>query len=527
MRYDFLGHKITTGQWNLVKIVCNKFDDRVDAEGNFNYRENFGLMCVMMKSPEEEIKELCEMGLLKAGTKPDTLRMVGKTRMGLQPRAEPSKPGQHRPIVSRRWTGSKLEIGEVAMDAMTRLAEQGLRVNADVAAMLDDVDQWANAQVAASVKQACRKAGEVVYSDTFVDWRGRVYMQTGAWGSPQQSRLMRALMEAPEAKPLDLESEAGVYFLELIEDEYDVTITNYGDILDTAIRNSHDALRYRAALALAEVITSGATAYLLEQDASCSGGQIIAHLTGDRDLASAVNACVREGRGDLYLTLADDASLDRMWHLLGLQGDDNRSIRRQLAKPVVMVSFYGGGEDSIVANLWEAHDGEFDAEGEMIGTVEVYGFTITPQLAAQIVRGLCMQLDRFAGFKAFKSWGTSNGQVLANDDVTAQWETATGFVAIGTPGMRASGLMPNYIHSVDGAIVQTVLVDPALADACVVTIHDAFLTTPDRALELRDAVRRAYVAVIEATEVPNWGGKDMQHDEDFIHEIMDAKIVGV
>lgn len=526
MRYNLLDQSVTAGQWNLCRILVNKFDER-NTDAGFSVSEHWGLLEVMMENPKDELAELKALDLIQAGTEQYHIKMRGKLRQAFTPSGEAIAPGSRRPLVARRWQGG---VGEVATDALTRLSETPLRVNADVVSMLDDVDSWANPQVAASVKKASRKAGEIVYSDTYCDWRGRCYMQTGSWGSPQQSKVMRAIMDAAEARPLDLNSREGVYFLATIKAEYGITITTHEDVLEQPIRSSEQALAYRAALAIAEVIAYGKTAYLMEMDASCSGGQIIGLLTGDRALCEATNAIKNNVRGDIYLTLADDQDMDRVWHLTGLDGDANKRVRRNLAKPVVMVSFYGGGEDSIIANTWESYDGSIDTEGECVGTITVGGHILTPLHVQVIVRGLTAQLCKFPGFKAFKSWGQSNGKKITerNDEgVVHQWETASGFTAHAGRVMGAAALMPNFIHSVDGSIVQTVLTDDSIADTQLVTIHDAFLTTPDAALRVVSAVKTAYEAVIESTEVPTWGGKELACAEDLVPEIRNSTLVGI
>jgi DNA-directed RNA polymerase len=52
--------------------------------------------------------------------------------------------------------------------------------------------------------------------------------------------------------------------------------------------------------------------------------------------------------------------------------------------------------------------------------------------------------------------------------------------------------MPNLVHSLDACVVQNVI---AAWEGVIGVVHDAFFTTVDKALELRECVRQQYANV--------------------------------
>ncbi len=267
------------------------------------------------------------------------------------------------------------------------------------------------------------------------------------------------------------------------------------------------AQRVRAALAIHEVKTTGATAYLLEQDASCSGGQIIALLTGDQNLGEATNIIRSStgGKQDIYRRLSEALSMEPVWHILGLSGPLHANTRRKLAKPVIMVSFYGGKEKGILNSMWLNYNGSFEDEGDdakPCGSIVVGDAELSVETAERLIKAMTKQLNQFPGFQSILAWAQKTGSMVERlHEGCWSWETATGFIAASTT-ITTAGMMPNFVHSIDGAIVQTVLT--AVGDSFPVgTVHDAFFTTPANALELKRIVKEAYVAVIEDTILPD------------------------
>ena len=131
---------------------------------------------------------------------------------------------------------------------------------------------------------------------------------------------------------------------------------------------STDFMRVRAALAVIEYSEVGRTAYLVEQDASCSGFQHMALLMRDRRLARRVNATPNDKRQDLYRYVADICSIGVV---LGLNDRD----ARQWAKPVVMLTGYGSGANGIATRYWfdAGGEGDYNEDGDFVAT----GDTVT------------------------------------------------------------------------------------------------------------------------------------------------------
>lgn len=528
--YTIQGVKCTAAQVAVLRILTNKFHPML-TNGWLKTSLHSGFMFVLMGDNWMEQLSVLQAEKLIDINKDFDIKAKGAVRQSFTPNLEPIPVASRRPIISSRWQ----EVTGQANEAAHKMAECGLRVNEYMAQRIQREYQNNTAYTKIPVwiyaNNCSNYAGQILYSDVFFDWRGRLYYQTGTYGSPQQSRFQRALMDAPEACEVD-EHNFNI-FLTIIKEEYEVTLENYKEVLLIPITDGEDAQRVRAALAVHEILTTRKTAYLLEQDATCSGGQIIALLTGDTELAKATNVFPNQTVvEDLYSLLAYHPSMDIIWESVNI---DNPKVRRSLAKPAVMVGFYGGAPAAVVNNLWIKHDGEFDIdeEGNSIpcNYISIKGYTISVEEATIICRQLCTLLDRYEGFKRFKGWGSSNAVKAIREGIEyLEWETPSGFIARTNGFKSQAGLMPNYVHSLDGAIVHTVITHPDLKNETILTIHDAFLTTVNNAQKLKNVVRESYQTVLNNAVIPTFGGKalhELENKQWLIDNLTTAHCVGV
>ena len=508
--YTVNGININATEWNLLRAVNRSKENwsqtRIETYlgGSMQHLRETELL------KKKEDGWGCKRGIMKS----------------FKPCNERITPGSRRPLVSSPLDSD--EFGEIPHDALSVAADNCWVVNEAMRKRILDA-QWEEGTPAAIIRSTRSTAFHEgpLFHDTFCDWRGRVYSMSGEFGSLLHNRAVRAMLDAPVAE--DVSPEAYNYMLQCIEQEFGVTMANYRQVMDLTITNTTDAQRVRAALAIHEVETTGATAYMLEQDASCSGGQIIALLTGDRNLAEATNIIPSESgeRQDIYRRLSEALSMEPFWHALGLAGPLHAKTRRSLAKPVIMVSFYGGKEKGILNNMWLTYNGEFEGEGDdakPCGYIRVGDAELHVDTAERLIKAMTRQLNQFPGFQAILAWAQKSGHHVENHlDGCWAWETATGFVAASTT-ITSAGLMPNFVHSIDGAIVQTVLT--AVGDSFPIgTVHDAFFTTPAHALELKNMVKEAYVAVLEDTMVPQDHG-DFEPNLWLLDQVMDSLCIG-
>jgi hypothetical protein len=410
----------------------------------------------------------------------------------------PIKPGTRRGMISN----SPFEINEDSYHyhVLEKVAEQQFRVSSR---FMDTLFAWwgprppVNEGLASCYRTLGANKGRLARTDAFYDTRGRVYSLSGDSGSLQNSRLSRAAMEAPE--PVDVRG-GWSYALEIFQHEgWATTVDEANAVLSTP---TTDFMAVRAAIAILEVAETGKTAFLLEQDATCSGFQHMALLTRDRALAEAVNATVSDVRGDLYALLAEECAIAAYFEITD-------RAARSFVKPIVMLTGYGSGAHGLALRYWVDFNGEVVVDEETGKdrakggtTITIHNRTFSYDDLVEWVKP--MQAALFDKFPVIK---TLRNRCMAFFEDTVQkgakdltWTTPNGFLACKVllkgdydlGNVTSAGAMPNLIHSLDACVVQNVI---AAWDGVLGVVHDAFFTTVDRALELREAVRAAYADV--------------------------------
>ena len=543
--YNVNGNDITATQWALLNQINSmqhsaKKHDSVQLNGNpiflRQYNDNEAALF-------HDITALAGMGLIKV-LKQDAKHRVTWTEAGatsFSPSNEPITPGVRRPAVTN-GTCAEQHIPATITDALTTLGSTPLYVNQDMAAFMGSLDgrfhkDWLREHKAA-MKGLLSWGDDALYSDTYIDWRGRTYCQSGTFGSFTQGGTQRAMLDA-EPVSVEVGSKEYNYFLTIIEAEYNVTEENYEEILMTSaqeIRGGKHLQRFRAAFAIQEIKETGQTGYMIEQDASCSGGQIIALLTGDAKLAKYTNLLPDSVKHDLYTFISDDAQVQ---DLLLAKGIRSKALIRSAAKPVVMLSFYGASADSIALNIWEENDGEMSEVDEWVDdSVAVPIGTITwlnkewtmPELHALVTimsERLKNQFPSFKGFSgAMQSWYAKSTNNDESRFTTMEWVTGNGHLISRVIDVdKKGGTMPNFVHSVDASIVHRVINECARQGITIMTVHDAFFTTIDKALVLKQIIAQCYAEVIEATEDPT-GRNVFTPCSTMLKGLKDAALVG-
>lgn len=406
-------------------------------------------------------------------------------------------PGQRRGMISN--APHECEEGSYHYHLLHKQAQQQFRVSARFCETL--FNWWGprppvKQELAHTYRELGRNKGRLAASDTFFDYRGRVYQMSGANGSLQNSRLSRAALEAPEAVSVR-GTGAWAYALEVFEHEGWATTPEAAE--EFLATPSTDWMAIRAAICVLEVAETGCTAYLLEQDATCSGFQHVALLTRNRPLAEAVNATITAVRGDLYALLATETQVASE---LGITDRQARS----LMKPIVMLTGYGSGAAGIASGIWRDHDGTmvFDEEKQLLvpcehGTIMLHGTEFAYEDLEEWVKPMQTALfDKFPVIKECRNACMAYMQecIQANPAMFC-WVTPNGFECHrqilpseqAAESVTDAGAMPNLIHSLDGCVVQYTI---EMWDGVLGVVHDAFFTTIDRAQELRDCVREAY-----------------------------------
>ena len=298
--------------------------------------------------------------------------------------------GQRRALVSRRVD---IQLSDEVKEAMSYLQSQSYTINErvyDVMKKCRDVD-------AHLIKEVDRLKSELeevhalskdpqrlqFYVDYFADWRGRLYVNAYGALNYQGDHANRGLVRNYKEYPITPEN------LEMLEamlnEEYDVNLDNCDQIIDNAVElRKHDKICYKAldaACALQECRDTGRSSYIPYKDATCSGFQHIAAMTGDSYLGMYVNIVGDNITvNDLYMIVVDSFMKsggfwpDYLARFFRTERD-KKQLRKHLAKPTVMLSGYGSTPQPI-ALKFVGYDGKAqyrNDDGEMVDCEANFG----------------------------------------------------------------------------------------------------------------------------------------------------------
>lgn len=264
--------------------------------------------------------------------------------------------------------------------------------------------------------------GQSYWLPCFLDWRGRIYTDCGAILSYQGGDLHRALCWYADAKAIDVNSDAWAQFLVSIAAEYGVTMDNYRDVLSGNVHGSKPLCVYAAAVAIDEVVTTGKTAYIWQQDATCSGMGHMACIMRDGELArrTALLGPISKSE-DLYTMTASFAIENDRFFTYREEAADlsivdlltDSSVRSELgnrtcAKKPVMIIAYGssvtgiaqgwctdaGVDFDVVAERWEGEEADLN-QVQLLSLVEWSDVVMTRELPFTIT----VEAAKAAGIK--------------------------------------------------------------------------------------------------------------------------------
>ena len=230
--------------------------------------------------------------------------------------------------------------------------------------------------------------GESYWLPCFLDWRGRIYTDSGAMLSYQGSDLHRGLCHFADAKPVDVLSEGWAEFLESAAAEYGVTPENAQEITITPISDvtGNQFRRLACAFAILDVLSTGKTGYIWQQDATCSGMGNMACIMRDRNLAKATALLGKISKADdLYCQTSTEAVRNPRYFRLTVDGKADKVIfdfssaledeaifaelsARNTAKKPVMLSSYGSSAYGL-ASSWMTACGILDDDGQLMSDV--------------------------------------------------------------------------------------------------------------------------------------------------------------
>ena len=349
---------------------------------------------------------------------------------------------------------------------------------------------------------------DTVYFPVSYDYRGRMYYRGGII-TPQGSDLLKGMLRFADAAPI---GKHGRYAIELaLADSLGIK-TPKREAISTIRKMALAPLwtelthGYQAAALAMELqdlllwIGSGnpeesfESGIICHQDATCSGLQIAAAITGCRETAIATN-CVAsskdEAREDVYGEVADLCAEGYS------QGAEYaRKYGRDMYKYALMIMGYGAGIKTIMRQctdyLLTEHniDWEFDEQSKM----ELEAALHAKCGATMALLSALQELVEAHGDDDL-TWNVNGTKVVQHK--TEGVEHSAGsfkmeFDATYDQQLNKLALAPNFVHSLDASQMQFAV--SFLNGKPVAAIHDSLGTRPCDYWEAGVQVRKAFAA---------------------------------
>ena len=427
-----------------------------------------------------------------------------------------SYPGHHRQIISRSPV-TIIDESSLFFTALARLAEQGYKVNPqyvdyiyqNIGTIAKGMDENKRATLIRHLTQMFHFKGtkELIYSASFYDTRGRTYHMTGDTLTYQGHQISRWALAAPQR--YGVTDKAYQYMLKMFEHEgWPITVEDARTLLSNP---SDDFAAIRAALTIIDIHETGMTDYMLEQDASCSGFQMMGLIMNDVDLLIATNVIKSPDgrRRDLYIETALAGNV----HTTLFDGD--MRLARKFCKPVVMLTGYGSGYRGLATRIWLDHDGagsyniNEDTDEEYFtacedSTITIHRTTFNFARLLDYCQDLQTKLmEKYPALKELRNLCMSEfaAQMKNHNNRLFAWWAPDGYRCerhitddeIAKNTVKAAGSMPNIVHSVDACVVRYVL--NHFTGESVAVVHDAFFSTINDALDMQQCVIDGYRAL--------------------------------
>ena len=242
-------------------------------------------------------------------------------------------------------------------------------------------------------------------------------------------------------------------------------------------------------------------------DATCSGGQHLAMLARDEKAGLLVNLTKGDKRHDLYLDIAtrvytavtidsDERAKFRLDCLGGLSDAD----RRGLVKTPVMTFGYSSTQSGMANKITEEYADLFSGLEPSLSEAHYLASKVMeacrevlsgPQAVMDYICAIASYLadqDRFlqwrtpTGFPVFDDYRTPKSRVInvKRHGVPIQFTVADGYEPHINKRKATNSAAPNFVHSLDSALLIRCINAAAAEGINVVPVHDSFATlAPD------------------------------------------------
>ena len=413
---------------------------------------------------------------------------------------------------------------------------------------LKRVEEGSRRMNTARVLAVAEELGDRLYYPHSADFRGRLYPVNSAL-FPQGTDLSRGLLEfGNPSPPGEFGNGGSMWWLKVhLANTFGVDKVPFTERVAWAESHQKEILRagmsplehrwwttaadpwqfLAAAVEYVRVVDEGwgeGSRLPVQIDGSNNGLQIYAMLARDPASAEATN-CTMSGRPqDIYQRVADRVMADLKGRgtpeaLAAIELVGERWGRKSV-KRSVMVLPYGGTQHSVFQHVRTWFDEEMRA---------MWAPGVSKTLA--FLSGVLWEnmAEEMPGALAVMAWLRSVALEFAQKGAPLWWVSPSGFLVRQEYPKRSSGRIktvmgeivrytryrdsvpdtidarrqangfpPNYVHSLDAAILHEVTVRAMAAGITNIRlVHDAFATTPDRMNELAAIVREVFASTFE------------------------------
>ena len=193
------GTKVNAVEWAILRKI-NAIGGKAKLKADGGYWN-----AVAGTGYKNIIKDLRERGLITTKINEEDDVDLSLSRLLLpsfKPNHKPMTPGMRRPLVTN---AKNQDPGDIVKTTLTNQANTPVYANELMVKKIAQNWQWDSntpKEVIKSVKalkQWVTKHGThgPIHSDAFADWRGRINLASGTFGSYQQNKLMRSVLDGP------------------------------------------------------------------------------------------------------------------------------------------------------------------------------------------------------------------------------------------------------------------------------------------------------------------------------------------
>jgi hypothetical protein len=379
----------------------------------------------------------------------------------LLPQAEPTDIQS----LGHRLVKGKADVGRTVRNADQDMSKVAFSVDRRVVALATcDQELSKEDRMALAVLLNEDLLADTFYFPVSYDYRGRMYYRGGII-TPQGSDFMKGVLQFAEKAPIGTSGRFAI--VQALADAAGFKGTkaeamHWATVTDlTALANGSEG--YQAAGLACELVALNhfegndedfESGVICHMDATCSGLQHAAAITGHRPTAELTNCTARSakaGKADIYQTVANDWAEQASTQL----GTHAAVYGRSMAKKAVMLSGYGAGKAKLIEEIdlfLQSVGVEMDwNEREETLLMSVLEHRCVAALAVKHAVARCVKAAGNEGV----SWTTHDGFTVYQSKMegeTVQLGTfAMEFDADWTEEANITSVAPNFVHSLDAA----------------------------------------------------------------------------